>query len=125
MSDKICVVDDNVNNVKTAGYLLSREGYEVFGFKSGRAFLDYIDKGNTPDLVLLDIKMPDMDGFETQDELRKRSNAAAVPVIFLSADEREDTKTRGKEAGAADFIEKPFMPDVLMQSVKQAIDHSR
>ena len=125
MSDKICVVDDNVNNVKTAGYLLSREGYEVFGFKSGRTFLDYIDKGNTPDLVLLDIKMPDMDGFETLDELRKRSNAAAVPVIFLSADEREDTKTRGKEAGAADFIEKPFMPDVLMQSVKQAIDHSR
>ncbi len=121
MPDTIFVVDDDVKNIQTAGFLLSKEGFDVLGFKSGKAFLDYIDKKDVPDLVLLDIKMPEMDGFETLTEMKKRTKAADVPVIFLTADEREETKQRGEELGVADFVEKPFLPDVLIQSVRNTI----
>ncbi len=121
MADTICVVDDDVKNVQTAGFLLSKEGFDVLGFKSGRSFLDYIDKNDVPSLVLLDIKMPEMDGFETLLELKKRAKTADVPVIFLTADEREDTRTRGIQFGAADFVEKPFLPDVLIKSVRDTM----
>ena len=121
MADTVCIVDDDVNNINTAGYVLSREGFDVLGFKSGRAFLNHIDKKGMPDLVLLDVKMPEMDGFETLTEFRTRADAAGVPVIFLTADDREDSRTRGMELGAADFIEKPFLPDVLTERVKHTI----
>ena len=121
MASTICIVDDDVKNINSAGYILSREGYDVLGFKSGRAFLKHIDKGNMPDLVLLDVKMPEMDGFETLTELKRRDGAGSIPVIFLTGDEREDSKKRGMELGASDFIEKPFLPDVLIESVGRTI----
>ncbi|MBO4267409.1 MAG: response regulator [Lachnospiraceae bacterium] len=119
MALTVCIVDDDVNNINTAGYILSKEGFDVLGFKSGKAFLKHIDKNGVPDLVLLDIKMPEMDGFETLAEFKQRPKAPEVPVIFLSADEREDSKERGMQLGAVGFLEKPFLPDVLVQSVRQ------
>ena len=121
MADTICIVDDDVNNINSAGYILSREGFDVLGFKSGSAFLKHIDKGNKPDLVLLDVKMPEMDGFETLTELKKRDGAGSIPVIFLTGDEREDSRKKGMELGASDFIQKPFLPDVLIEHVRQRI----
>lgn len=121
MTATICIVDDDVKNINTAGYVLSREGYDVLGFKSGSAFLKHIDKGSIPDLVLLDVKMPEMDGFETLTELKKRDGADKIPVIFLTGDEREDSKKRGMELGAVDFLEKPFLPDVLIERVRRII----
>lgn len=123
MTYTVCIVDDDVNNINTAGYILSREGYDVLGFKSGRAFLNHLGKNVSPDLVLLDIKMPEMDGFETLTEIRKRSVSENVPVLFLTADEREDTMKRGMELGAAGLVEKPFLPDVLIQRVKDTINN--
>ncbi len=117
MADTICIVDDDVKNINSAGYILSREGFDVMGFKSGRAFLKNIDKGNIPALVLLDVKMPEMDGFETLIEIKK-TKAADVPVIFLTGDEREESRKKGLELGAVDFIEKPFVPDVLIERVR-------
>ena len=125
MADTVCIVDDDVNNINTAGYVLSREGFDVLGFKSGSAFLNHIDKKGMPDLVLLDVKMPEMDGFETLTEFRMRADAAGVPVIFLTADDREDTRKKGMELGAVDFIEKPFLPDVLTERVKHTIEKMR
>lgn len=121
MALTVCIVDDDVNNINTAGYILSKEGFDVLGFKSGKAFLKHIDKGDAPDLVLLDVKMPEMDGFETLEGLMQREKAANVPVIFLTADEREDSRKRGMDLGAVGFIEKPFLPDALIRSVKQNI----
>ena len=121
MADTICIGDDDVNNINSAGYILSREGFDVLGFKSGSACLKHIDKGNKPDLVLLDVKMPEMDGFETLTELKKRDGAGSIPVIFLTGDEREDSRKKGMELGASDFIEKPFLPDVLIERVRQRI----
>ncbi len=124
MADKICVVDDDVKNIKTAGYILSKNGYSVLGFKSGRALLDYIDKNDNPDLILLDVMMPDMDGFETLAAL-KETKATKVPVVFLTADDREETRTKGRELGAVDFLDKPFLPDVLIECAGRTIDQSR
>lgn len=121
MALTVCIVDDDVNNINTAGYILSKEGFDVLGFKSGKAFLKHIDKGDAPDLVLLDVKMPEMDGFETLEGLKQREKAANVPVVFLTADEREESRKRGMDLGAVGFIEKPFLPDALVRSVKQNI----
>ena len=116
----VMVVDDDTANLKMAGHILSRNNMRVTALKSGQALLDYIPEKGFPDLILLDIKMPDMDGFETLERLReyeKKVNAEKTPVIFLTADEDTNTETRGFEMGVSDFVRKPFNPDVLMRRI--------
>ncbi len=122
MADWVVVVDDDVANLKMAGHILSGSGMRVTAIKSGQGLLDYLDE-NRPDLVLLDIKMPGMDGFETLEKLRKEEGANSdIPVIFLTSDENESSETKGLALGAMDFIKKPFVPDVLTLRVKHAIE---
>jgi len=90
--------------------------------KSGRALLDYIREREVPDLILLDIKMPGIDGFETLTALRTIDKGRHVPVIFLTADEKEGTEVKGLSLGAMDFIKKPFVPEVLTLRVRHMID---
>ena len=92
----------------------------VTGLKSGAALLDYL-KDNRPDLILLDIKMPDMDGFQTMEHLRQDEDLRDIPVIFLTADENRGSETRGLQLGAMDFIKKPFVPEVLVLRVQHTI----
>ena len=120
MAKWIMVVDDDTANLKMAGHILSRNNMRVTALKSGQALLDYIPEKGFPDLILLDIKMPEMDGFETLKRLReyeKTVRAEKTPVIFLTADEDTQTETRGFEEGVADFVRKPFHPDVLMRRI--------
>ena len=107
MADWIVVVDDDTTNLKAAGHILSSCGMRVTALKSGSLLLDYLYK-NTPDLILLDVLMPDMDGFETMEKLKTHPCAAGIPVIFLSASE-EDQAAKGIELGALDFVRKPFI----------------
>ena len=128
MAKWIIVVDDDTANLKIAGHILSKNNMRVTALKSGRAFLDYIDEKGTPDLVLLDIKMPEMDGFETLNKLREleeKKGLMKTPVIFLTADEDVDTETRGFEVGVSDFIRKPFNPDVLMRRIDNIMSNSQ
>lgn len=122
MADWVIVVDDDETNLKMAGHMLSRAHMRVTAMKSGQALIDYIREKEVPDLILLDIKMPGMDGFETLTELRKLDKGKAVPVIFLTADEKEGTEVRGLTLGAMDFIKKPFVPEVLTIRVRHMID---
>ena len=125
MADWVIVVDDDMTNLKMAGYILSRSGLRVSAVKSGQAMLDYIDANGTPDLILLDINMPEMDGFEALKRLREREQAADMketPVIFLTADENEASETKGLSLGAMDFVKKPFIPEVLALRVRHTID---
>ena len=118
------VVDDDTANLKMAGHILSRNNMRVTALKSGQAMLDYITEKGFPDLILLDIKMPEMDGFETLKHLReyeKKVNAESTPVIFLTADEDTNTETRGFEVGVSDFVRKPFNPDVLMRRIEKVV----
>ena len=124
MAKWIMVVDDDTSNLQMAGHILSKNNMRVTALKSGRALLDYIDEKGVPDLILLDIKMPEMDGFETLSKLReleKKKGINEVPVIFLTADENTGTETRGFEVGVSDFIRKPFNPDVLLKRIENVI----
>ncbi len=123
MADWIIVVDDDVTNLKIAGHILSRAKMRVTALKSGKALLDYLDENERPDLILLDVKMPEMDGFETLQRLREKMvGEDDIPVIFLTADETEESETRGLSLGAMDFIKKPFVPEVLTLRVRHIID---
>ena len=120
--DWVVVVDDDVTNLKMAGRILSKHNMRVTALKSGMALIEYI-KSNTPDLILLDIMMPGLDGFETLSRLQSQMDESEkIPVIFLTADENQESETRGLALGAMDFINKPFVPDVLVLRVRHTIE---
>ena len=128
MAKWIIVVDDDTANLKMAGHILSKNNMRVTALKSGSAFLEYVTDNGLPDLVLLDIKMPVMDGFETLGRLRQleeQQGLMKTPVIFLTADEDVDTETRGFEVGVSDFIRKPFNPDVLLRRIDNIMSNSQ
>ena len=124
MAKWIMVVDDDTANLKAAGSILSKNNMRVTALKSGRALLNYITENGAPDLVLLDIMMPEMDGFETLEKLReleKTLDIHEIPVIFLTADEKTGTESKGFEMGVADYIRKPFNPEVLLRRIDNVI----
>ena len=123
MADWVVVVDDDIMNLKMAGRILSTNNMRVTALKSGQALLDYIKENETPDLILLDINMPGMDGFETLKKLREQEvGQEEIPVIFLTANDDENSETKGLSLGAMDFIKKPFVPEVLTLRVRHIID---
>ena len=102
MAKWIIVVDDDMANLKVAGHILQKQQMRVTCIKSGPKLLEYVDAGNVPDLILLDIKMPGMDGFETLSllrEMEQKKGMDQIPVIFLTAEEGTDTESRGFEVG--------------------------
>lgn len=121
MSDWILVVDDDTSNLRMASRILSAEQMRVSCLKSGEDALAFLHD-NRPDLILLDVHMPGKDGFETLASIRSGKETAEIPVIFLTADDDSNTETRGLEAGAKDFIKKPFVPEVLLLRVRHTID---
>ena len=124
-NDWVAVVDDDMSNLMLAGNILSSEGIRVSGIQSGQGVLDFV-KDNRPDLILMDIKMPGMDGFETARELRKADiETRRIPIIFFTSDESEDAEETGFKLGAADFIKKPVVPATLVLRVKTTLELTR
>lgn len=121
MSDWILVVDDDVSNLKMASRILSSENIRVSCMKSGEDAILFL-QNNRPDLILLDVHMLGMDGFETIAAIHEDERLADIPVIFLTADDDSGTETKGLKAGAMDFIKKPFVPEVLLLRVRHTID---
>lgn len=123
----IVVVDDEVLSLTNARNLLSEEQMRVSCLRSGADLLKYVSK-NTPDLILLDILMPDMDGFETYNALRRfedENGRSHIPVIFMTGENDSDTERRGLKAGASDFIRKPYNKDILIRRIHNTITNSR
>ena len=114
---RILVVDDDPPSVKMTAFLLREEGYEVLTASNGRDALLLMER-EKPDLVLLDVMMPGLDGFETLREIRSRD---AVPVIFLSAKGETADRVAGLERGADDYLAKPFEPSELLARVKAVL----
>lgn len=117
MADKkILVIDDEPINIKMVQFGLKSEGiYEVLSAASGSEGIEVL-KDTEVDLVLLDLMMPEMDGFETMKRIKEFSS---VPVIFMTADTEEETIQKAKELGALDYLKKPFIPDDLKATVKK------
>ena len=124
MEERIVVVDDDAIILKNANMILTEAGFKVTCLKNGRLLIDYI-RMNPTDIVLLDIRMPEMDGFETICALREwesKNSREAIPVIFLTANEDSDSEAKGLSLGAMDFIRKPFSSEALKIRVRNLLD---
>ena len=123
MDERIIVVDDDPIILKKAWKSLADAGMKAVALKSGEQLLEHIKDNGSPELILLDIRMSGMDGYETLMKLREcEEPGSEVPVIFLTGDEDEDTEIRGLSLGAMDFIRKPFIPQVLALRVRHAVE---
>lgn len=120
MGNKIALIDDDQNILTSVSMLLEEEGYEVLTYNDGLSGLQGVLQEQVS-LVVLDIKMPRMDGLETLQELRKKSN---VPVIFLTSKEDEIDELCGLRMGADDYIKKPFSPNLLITRIKVLLRRS-
>ncbi|MDR1655026.1 MAG: response regulator [Treponema sp.] len=113
---KILVVDDNLSSLKQIGAQLG-ESYDVSLAKSGALALQICGR-EKPDLILLDIEMPGMDGFETMKRLRLNRYLGSIPVIFLTGNHDTETEVRGLQSGARDFITKPVEKSILVHRIE-------
>ena len=124
MSDWVVVVDDDSFILRMATQILGTHGMQVDCIRSGEEALEFLKK-NVPDLVLLDVHMAGMNGFETLKAIQEDPRLVRVPVVFLTADEEPETEARGLNMGARDFIRKPFVPEVLLARVRHNIELNR
>lgn len=121
MAEKILLVDDQPKNIQVAGSLLTSRGYAVEFATDGPGALKWLQEGGF-DLVLLDVMMPGMDGFETCRRFKELEGASGIPVIFLTA--RTDTESilKGFKAGGVDYITKPFHEEELLMRVQTHLE---
>ncbi len=117
---KILVVDDEEMMLMLARRILSQR-YEVVTAATGEEAIEIFER-ERPDMVLTDLMMPEMDGYELHRILQEKSSVP-VPIIFMSADESEETESKGFELGAEDYIRKPVKPEVLLRRVGNIIEH--
>lgn len=113
----ILVVDDTPANIDILMELLS-EVDDVAVALDGEEALEIVEE-EKPDLVLLDIVMPGMDGFEVCKKLKENDSSKNIPVIFLSGNGSDEERQRGKDLGAVDFLTKPIDPDLIVSKVKE------
>lgn len=113
----ILVVDDTPDNLRLLSHLFSDE-YVVRVANNGERALEMCQSDDTPDLVLLDIMMPGMDGFEVARRMREHPSSETIPIIFVTAMSGDDARLRGLELGAIDFVAKPIDPNVLKPRVR-------
>ncbi len=116
---KILIVDDERIMLKIASKILSRE-YEIICAASGAEAIELF-KSKKPDLVLSDLLMPGIDGYELHRILQEKSSEP-VPIMFMTSDESDESESKGFELGAADYIRKPLKADVLLQRVKKILE---
>ena len=121
--ETILVVDDSLANIKYIAGLLSAD-YKVVFAKNGRAALDVAAKQN-PDLILLDVVMPEMDGYATIEELKRNSETSHIPVIFVTSLDSEDDEARGLALGAVDYISKPFNISLMRARIRNHLELKR
>lgn len=120
MKQIILVVDDDKMNLVVAQKLLAEE-YRIAAVNSGELAFQYLEK-HEPDLILLDIQMPEMDGFEVMRRIQANEVWRKIPVIFLTADRSEKTEETCFQMGAVDYIGKPFVPAIMLQRVRRTLE---
>jgi len=113
----ILIVDDIPENLKVLGLVLKKSNYPFSIALNGKEALEKVNLLN-PDLILLDINMPEMNGFEVCEKLKSSSKTSQIPIIFLTAKVSTDDIVKGFEVGAADYVSKPFNPRELLARIK-------
>jgi len=120
---KVMVVDDAVSELKLMENILKSAGHQVVCYEDGEQLEQRI-ADERPDLLLLDIVMPNRNGYEVLRGLRKDERTKDTPVVFVSSKNQESDRVWGKRQGAADYLPKPFTPEQLLTMVRQFIPRS-
>lgn len=121
---KILVVDDEVNITQILEFSIGAEGYEVISAANGEEAIDKARR-EQPDLIILDIMMPKIDGYEACRILKSNPLTKSIPVVLLTAKGRDIDKRLGYEVGATDYIVKPFSPNKLIERIHQLLVGTR
>ena len=114
--EKILLVDDEVDILEFLKYNLEQDNFEVLVSSNGKDALKKISQN--PDLIVLDIMMPEMDGFEVYEQIKKNKEYQDIPIIFLTAKSGETDEIKGLDLGASDYIQKPISPKKLIARIK-------
>ena len=117
MNKKILVIEDDPNSVRFIEYTLEQEGYQVSSAKDGLEGLKKA-RDERPDLIILDIMLPGLDGYDVCHQLRQEPETAALPILMLSARARQDDKDIGLKMGANDYLAKPADPSIIVDRVE-------
>ena len=120
ISKHIAVVDDEPDIVELVAIHLKKNNFDVSGFNEASSFFKFMEN-NTPSLIILDLMLPDADGFEICKTLRANEKYAHIPIIMLTAKSEETDKIVGLEIGADDYVTKPFSPKELVARVKAVL----
>jgi twitching motility two-component system response regulator PilG len=123
MQRKILIVEDEESLLKLESILLTTKGFHVQGVTTGTAALKAVTE-NPPDLVLLDIMLPEMDGFEVCRQIKNTPQTRHIPVILLTAKKSSEDMARGKEVGADQYITKPFKSSMVIASIERLLNPS-
>lgn len=123
MAQKILIIDDDLDTLRLVGLMLQKQGYSIMAASSGPQGLQMAFE-NPPDLVLLDVMMPGMDGYEVARRLRANQQTVNIPILMFTAKSQLDDKVTGFEAGADDYLTKPTHPSELQAHVKALLARS-
>jgi pilus assembly protein CpaE len=123
MAEKVLIIDDDVDTLKLVGLMLERQGYEIAVASNGTIGLKKAEEVK-PELILLDVMMPDLDGYEVTKRLRSDPALAHIPIIMFTAKTMVDDKVAGFEAGVDDYLTKPTHPAELTAHVKAVLQRS-
>lgn len=121
MKKHILVVDDEIGALTLIGIMLERGGFSVLKAKDATSALAVLEQ-NTPDMIILDVMMPGMDGIELCGVIRERAETSSTPVLILSARGDAESVMRGMDAGANDFLPKPILHHDLVAKVRAMLD---
>ncbi|MFO7811604.1 MAG: response regulator [Pelovirga sp.] len=121
MQKKILIVEDEESLLKLESILLTAKGFHVQGVTTGTAALKAIAE-NPPDLVLLDIMLPEMNGFEVCQQVKESPQTRHIPVILLTAKKSPEDMARGKQVGADLYITKPFKSSMVIASIERLLN---
>ena len=120
MPEKILIVDDDVDTLRLVGLMLQRQGYQIVAANNGNQAL-VMAKTEKPDLILLDIMMPDLDGYEVTRQLRESPDTSSIPIIMFTAKSQLEDRVTGFEVGADDYLTKPTQPRELFVHVQDIL----
>jgi len=120
---RVAIVEDDKDLAELISYNLEREGFKTLTFHSATQLFNFL-REETPDLILLDVMLPDFDGFRVADYLKKRPDLGRIPIIFITARGTEEDKLKGFDLGADDYITKPFSLKELIARVKAVLRRS-
>ncbi len=113
---KLLIVDDQVENLKLLVDIFTAEGHEILAARNGQEALD-VARAELPDLILLDVNMPMLNGYEVCEALKEKAATKDISIIFLSAQNSSVDESHGLRLGAVDFITKPFVVEIVKQRV--------